>query len=382
MRSLPKNIKAPNLPHLTTKIKTSPHFTVTKRSIIVKRQYLILMAISILVLSQIMCSTSGDEPRVEFDTSITITTYEDSNRNGIQDAGEEGLPNVPVKMEAIRSLGNNYSVGGMSHCPVVTVTITPPTGMVSTSGSNQIEIRDWECEAGAPDKQDRSISFGLAPTETPTTTLTNTPPAASPEATFTPTATATSTPIASLDGEVQADKLACRYGPGDLYLYQFGLIQGNKMQVLGRDIHSEWVYVQVQGYDSPCWVNAKYINVNGDIAALESVYPGKVNIPLSYYWPAPTNVYAARTADGKQVSIYWDEYILPDGELESPDSPRYLAELWLCKDGKLTFNSIFVWQNNLLVDDEAGCSEPSSGVMYLVEKHGYSGPVTIPWPAP
>jgi hypothetical protein len=367
----------------------------------VKKQYLILMAISVLVLSQIMCSTSGDEPRVEFDTSITITTYVDSNRNGIQDAGEDALPDVSFKVEEIRSLGNmdvtinktrengqvsfgsNYSVGGMSHCPVVTVTITPPTGMVSTNGSNQIEIRDWECESGAPAQQDRSISFGLAPTETPTATLTNTPPAeASPEATFTPTAAVTSTPLASLDGEVQADKLACRYGPGDLYLYQYGLIKGNKMQVLGRDIHSEWVYVQVQGFDSPCWVNAKYINVNGDIAALESVYPGKVNIPLSYYWPAPKNVYAARSADGKQVGIYWDEYILPDGEMESPESPRYLAELWLCKDGKLTFNSMFVWQNNLLVDDEAGCSEPSSGVMYLVEKHGYSGPVTIPWPAP
>lgn len=225
-------------------------------------------------------------------------------------------------------------------------------------------------------------NFVPSPTPTVTPTLTATP---SPEATLTPTttaATATSTPVSNLDGEVQADKLACRYGPGDLYLYQYGLIKGNKMQVLGRDIHSEWVYVQVQGYDSPCWVNAKYINMNGDIASLEMVYPGKVNIPLSYYWPAPKNVYAARTADGKQVGIYWDEYILPDGEMESPDSPRYLAELWLCKDGELTFNSIFAWQNNLLVDDEAGCSEPSSGVMYLVEKHGYSGPVTIPWPAP
>jgi hypothetical protein len=365
----------------------------------VKRQHLILMAISVLVLSQIMCSTSGDEPRVEFNTSITITTYVDSNRNGIQDAGEDALPNVPIKMEAIRSLGymdvvinktrengqasfgNNYSVGGLSHCPVVIVTITPPTGMVSTSGSNQIEIRDWECESGAPAQQDRSISFGLAPTETATATPTSTPTStALSEATSTSTPTAT--PIASLDGEVQAEKLACRYGPGDLYLYQYGLIQGNKMQVLGRDIHSEWVYVQVQGYDSPCWVNAKYINMNGDIASLESVYPGKVNIPLSYYWPAPKNVYATRTADGKQVGIYWDEYILPDGEMESPDSPRYLAELWLCKDGNLTFTSVFAWQNNLLVEDEAGCSEPSSGVMYLVEKHGYSGPVTIPWPAP
>lgn len=368
-----------------------------------KRQNLILMAISILVLSQIMCSISDDGSSVSFRTTITITTYVDSNRNGIQDPGEDGLPNVRVKVEAIRGGGNstastdvtreggqtdsttNFSVGGPSICPIVKVTITPPSGMVSTSGSNQIEIRDWECEPGAPAQQDRSISFGLAPAEEATATLTDIPPTASPEATFTPTttaATATSTPVSNLDGEVQADKLACRYGPGDLYLYQYGLIKGNKMQVLGRDIHSEWVYVQVQGYDSPCWVNAEYINMNGDIASLESFYPGKVNIPLSYYWPAPKNVYAARTADGKQVGIYWDEYILPDGEMESPDSPRYLAELWLCKDGELTFNSIFAWQNNLLVDDEAGCSEPSSGVMYLVEKHGYSGPVTIPWPAP
>ncbi len=370
-----------------------------------KKQYLILMAISVLVLSQIMCATSSDTPPIKFNTLITITTYVDSNRNGVQDAGEDGLPNVPIKVEEILSLGyvnsffnrtrengqvtsaGNYSIAGLSHCPIVTVTITPPTGMVTTSGSNQIEIRDWECEAGAPAQQDRSISFGLALTEIAAATLTNTPTAtASPEATvtatFTPTVTATSTSLADLDGEVQADKLACRYGPGDLYLYQYGLIKGNKMQVLGRDIHSEWVYVQVQGFEKPCWVNPKYINVNGDIASLESVYPGKVNIPLSYYWPAPKNVYAARTADGKQVGIYWDEYILPDGEMESPQSPRYLAELWLCKDGKLTFNSIFAWQNNLLVDDEPGCSEPSSGVMYLVEKHGYSGPVTILWPAP
>ncbi|MBI2332475.1 MAG: hypothetical protein HYU84_10020 [Chloroflexi bacterium] len=364
-----------------------------------KKQYLILIAVSVLVLSQIMCSTSGDEPRVRFETSITITTYIDSNRNGVQDAGEDGLPGVPIRMEAIRGLANidtstditrdngqtkfgaNYSVGGTSHCPIVTVSITPPTGMVSTSGSNEIEIRDWECPTGAPAQQDRSVSFGLAPTEAATATPTSTP-TVTPSSEATSTSTPTATPVASLDGEVQADTLACRYGPGDLYLYQYGLIQGNKMQVLGRDIHTEWVYVQVQGYDSPCWVNAEYINVNGDIASLESVYPGKVNIPLSDYWPAPQNVYAARTADGKQVGIYWDEYILPDGEMESPDSPRYLAELWLCKDGKLTFTSVFAWQNNLLVDDEAGCSEPSSGVMYLVEKHGYSGPVKILWPTP
>jgi len=30
--------------------------------------------------------------------------------------------------------------------------------------------------------------------------------------------------------------------------------------------------------------------------------------------------------------------------------------------------------------DEAGCAEASSGLLYTVEKHGYTDPVPIPWP--
>jgi hypothetical protein len=56
--------------------------------------------------------------------------------------------------------------------------------------------------------------------------------------------------------------------------------------------------------------------------------------------------------------------------------------LWTCKDGALTFEAKFVWHDDILVDDEAGCSEPSRGFIYLVEKHGYAGPVEIPWTAP
>jgi hypothetical protein len=112
------------------------------------------MAMSVLVLSQIMCSTSGDEPPIKFNTLITITTYMDANRNEVQDAGEDGLPNIPIKVEEILSLGyvnssvnktrengqvtsaGNYSIAGMSPCLIVTVTITPPAGMVSTKTPN------------------------------------------------------------------------------------------------------------------------------------------------------------------------------------------------------------------------------------------------------
>jgi hypothetical protein len=30
--------------------------------------------------------------------------------------------------------------------------------------------------------------------------------------------------------------------------------------------------------------------------------------------------------------------------------------------------------------DETGCAERSNGLLYTVEKHGYTDPVTIPWP--
>jgi hypothetical protein len=31
-------------------------------------------------------------------------------------------------------------------------------------------------------------------------------------------------------------------------------------------------------------------------------------------------------------------------------------------------------------DDEDDCSNDSNGRLYAVEKHGYTDPVTIPWP--
>ncbi|MCE9647266.1 MAG: toll/interleukin-1 receptor domain-containing protein [Chloroflexi bacterium] len=221
------------------------------------------------------------------------------------------------------------------------------------------------------------------PLPSSTSTLTITPPPSATE-TRTPTTTAspteTPTPVYQVLSAVVTQHIACRYGPGDLYLIEFGLIEGNKMKVTGRDVNSGWGYAQVDGYENPCWVNFKYIKLDGEVSSLEPVYPGKVGPPLSFLWPMPSNVTAVRTKEGNQVAIYWDEYLLPLGERESADSPRYLAELWLCKDGVLTFGTFGMMQNNLLVTDEAGCLEPSHGVIYLAEKHGYAGPVEIPWP--
>jgi hypothetical protein len=115
------------------------------------------------------------------------------------------------------------------------------------------------------------------------------------------------------------------------------------------------------------------------------MYPGEVTLPGSIYdWPEPQNVKAERQGD--QVYITWDFYNLPAGEREDDSKPRYMLELWLCKDGELQFTPTGSWdltepRSTARVTDEAGCSEPSHGRIYLAEKHGYKGPVEIPWPA-
>src|SRR5688572_6493716 len=197
---------------------------------------------------------------------------------------------------------------------------------------------------------------------------------------LTPIQTNTPEPEFEIMNAIVKEHLSCLHGPGEFFLYRFGMIEGIKLQVFGKNIHSDWAYVEAADYEGKCWVLLSQITLEGDAAKLKVLYPGEVGLPLSFLWPAPQNVYTARTADGSQVAIYWDEYILPDGEIESPDSPRYLLELWTCQNGTLSFESKFVWDDDIVVIDEASCSEPSRGVIYLVEKHGYAGPVEIPWP--
>ncbi|HRQ24707.1 MAG TPA: hypothetical protein PLF42_14870, partial [Anaerolineales bacterium] len=223
-------------------------------------------------------------------------------------------------------------------------------------------------------------------TETP-------PPTVTAETTETPTPTETPSPTPVtyriLNAVVANERIACNYGPGSLYLNDEALRQGLKLQVFGRDINSGWAYVHPDGYmddvdpgrDKLCWVDLRFISLlDGEIEDLEIVYPGKVKLPSSDYWDPPKNVYTARSrSNPDKLSIYWDAFILQPGDMESANAPRYLLELWLCKGGELVFTPVFAWDNNVVVDDEAGCAEPSNGMIYISEKHGYPGPVVIPW---
>jgi sarcosine oxidase delta subunit len=105
-----------------------------------------------------------------------------------------------------------------------------------------------------------------------------------------------------------------------------------------------------------------------------------LRIPSELYGP-PTNVVATRNGD--QVTITWDSvYMTVD------DDRGYFIEAWVCQDGAYIWwtvgegTLVDQYRTTYTVKDQAGCSMPSSGKLFTVEKHGYSSPVDIPWPAP
>jgi hypothetical protein len=223
-------------------------------------------------------------------------------------------------------------------------------------------------------------NFVPSPTPTVTPPLSATPAAT---ATSTATITPTSPPSVSLEGAVESDLLSCRYGPGAQYLYQYGLSKDNEVQVLGKaeTAGGLWLYIQAGGYDRPCWVNAKFLQVEGDASTLAQVYPQQAPLILFYHdkFPPVTNVEASRSGDS--VYVQWSGYELALGDRESAESPQYLVEFWTCQGGQIVFTSYGAFEEAAVVQDEAGCAEPSHGQVFIAHKDGYVGPVAIPWPA-
>jgi len=220
-------------------------------------------------------------------------------------------------------------------------------------------------------------------TDTPTSTVTETPTLT---ATFTPEPTDTATPVPTyeiLRGAVQVESLACRYGPGPMYLYQDGYIQGLPVTITGRNDSGSWLYVLGLDYQRPCWVIADGIKVGGDIANLEPVYPDKA--PLRTFrnpnFQPPQGVKAARRVSQPDlIDVTWQGIELGLGDREGRDRPIYLVEVWACQKGKIVFTPIGTTEPNALVTDEKGCTEPSHGRVFLAHKDGYVGPSEIPWP--
>jgi hypothetical protein len=210
----------------------------------------------------------------------------------------------------------------------------------------------------------------LEPTSSPSPTLTTTP-----TPTRLPTGTSTPTPIPTyviLRGEVMV-RSNCRYGPGAPYLYKYGLVVGSNLEVIGRNDLGTWILVRAIGGTNPCWVKASLMDVKGDVM---NVAPTYIPLPRSPYYVPPTGASANR--NGNVVTIIWNAVSYRAGDETA--SPPYLVEAWVCSGGRLVFTPIGSYETAIEISDEPGCSEPSHGRLYFVEKHGYTKWVEIPWP--
>ncbi len=224
------------------------------------------------------------------------------------------------------------------------------------------------------------------PTSTLETTTTPWPPtAASPTAIGVPEVTATGGPagvptagVQSLSATVNVPLLSCRYGPGPEYLYLYALRGGANIKLIGRADGDNWHWAWVDGRNR-CWVNVRYLNISGDWRQLPVVYPGIARLPISPYYPpsAITRV----TRDRNVVTVQWLEIPLRAGDEEDASMQHYIVEAWHCQGGSLLFEPLATNDTVMKIVDEPGCLQPSHARLFVQEKHGFSGPTDIPWPA-
>lgn len=213
--------------------------------------------------------------------------------------------------------------------------------------------------------------------------ITATPQPVTPTLTFTPTTAVTNTPSVTPTPEftfptVTVNKQAhCRYGPSAAYLHAADLYAGDVGTVRNRALYSNWLYIKFDKLNYFCWVAPSVVDVVGDVNTLKKIEPNLQSIGSNRYGP-PQNVQATRNGD--EVTITWDQM-----EMTDDDDRGYLIEAFVCQDGA------YLWwtdsypnqeETSYTVWDEAGCVSPSWGKIYTVEKHGFSYPAEIPWPAP
>ena len=192
------------------------------------------------------------------------------------------------------------------------------------------------------------------------------------------TATPSPSPVPTvreLKAVVSADRLSCRYGPGPEYLYLYGLRKGANIVLIGRTDGNNWVWVAGR---NNCWVNARFIEIQGKPISLPVAYPEPARLPRSPYYPATAVTSAIRSGD--TVTVDWIDVPLRPGDEEDESMLRYIVEVWRCQEGQIVFDPLATNATAISFIDQPGCSQPSHGRVFVQEKHGFAGPAEIPWP--
>ncbi len=218
------------------------------------------------------------------------------------------------------------------------------------------------------------------PSSTATVTLTPTI-TPTPTQTLTPTQSLTPTPTLSPTFDfpkvvVTVAAASCRYGPNKAYLYAADLYQGDRGEVRSRWYLNGWLRVKFDKLNYQCWVAPSVIEVTGDlntVIVLNQI--DLTRIGTNQYGP-PQGLSASRSSD--QVTINWNQM-----QMTADKDRGYFIDMFVCQNGAYLWWPVSFpdqYTTSYTVTDQAGCPSPSGGVIYTVEKHGYSQPETIPWP--
>jgi uncharacterized protein YraI len=211
----------------------------------------------------------------------------------------------------------------------------------------------------------------------PTQTLTLTP-SLTPTASEipSPTSTATSTDIPTITPTPTPETAAanaeqnvnCRWGPSSVYLNAGLFEDGATARIDGRNYAATWLWIQMDDLTYHCWVAASAIVVTGDLGSVPGVPTGP---PINTNVPPPTGVGATR--NGNNVTITWNA-AAPAVDL------HYMIRAATC-DGQYVIETIDTTTNtSYTIQDKQGCSGTSKAQMHVVNKTGYSSPVSVPWP--
>lgn len=213
-----------------------------------------------------------------------------------------------------------------------------------------------------------SETITLTPTLTRTPTITPTP-------TITLTPSITPSPTFDFPDVVVNQTAHCRYGPSKAYLHAADLYAGDKGVVWGRFLYSNWLQIKFEKLAYACWVAPSVIDVSGDITRINYTTPDLMKVGSNQYGP-PHGVQATRS--GNQVTITWSRMVMTE------DKDRgYFIEAWVCQNGAYLWWTVSFpnqYTTTYTVQDDSGCDQPSKGEIRTVEKHGFSEPVSIPWP--
>lgn len=226
-----------------------------------------------------------------------------------------------------------------------------------------------------------SLTETITPSRTPEPSATPTPtrtPSLTATLSVTPTASDTPSPTplptyAKLRGKVTIAQAVCHYGPGAPYLYKYGVYAGFNLEIIRRVEGGNYVEIQAIGGSNPCWLRADYMDIRGDLNALEPVHPFEVKLPISPYYPPLPWANAERSGD--QITVTFSGLALRAGD-EQGMAP-YIVEAWVCQAGRMVFLPIGAYQTEVVVADATGCDSPSRMRVTAAEKHGYTRPIEV-----